>query len=475
MNTSIISTKKISNFELGELIGSGGMANIYKSMQLSLERPVALKVMHRHLTFNENFIVRFEKEAKRAAMLHHENIVSIIDYGCQDDEYFIAMEYIEGQNLKEMMTRLNRLPLEIALLIGREMANGLKYAHSNGIVHRDIKPANIMLSSDGRLMITDFGIAKNHQDLSITDTGQMVGSPAYMSPEQAAGRPIDNRCDLFSLGIVLYEIITGEKPFKGENYQQMITSIISSVPVEPSKLRVDVTPGIENIINKALTKDIETRYQDADVMVVDLENELKNYIIPSPKKLISEFLKNPIRTTEKLRSDRISTHTEKALYFVNLGHGRLADATREFENVLRYDKNNKMAKEYLDRLRSGQATFELAAAAKKSNKPYYMAIILSVLFLIIGFTAIHLSGIDPLKKNGHNSPGEIAQSTNAKTGTDIPQPNGNSKSGMKSSINQKSIGRGGTTILPLPKIKRRYLLKKPIIIIPHKIWQNMEP
>jgi len=399
MNKIEANKRKITNFELNKLIGSGGMANIYKGVQLSLDRPVAIKLMHPHLTLNEGFVVRFENEAKQAAQLAHQNIVAIIDYGHHENEYFIAMEYIDGQNLKEIMTRMKRLPLEIALLIAREVVAGLKYAHSNGLIHRDIKPANIMLSSDGRVMITDFGIAKNHNDLSITATGQMIGSPAYMSPEQAAGRPIDHRCDIFSLGIVLYEIITGEKPFKGDSYQELMTSIISGNVIAPSQLRIDVTPEIENVIFKAMKKDIESRYQDAEELVSDLESLLESFIIPSPKKLISEFLKNPIRTTEKLRTDRISKHMESALYLVNLGHGRLDDAIREFENVLRFDKNNKLAKENLDRLKLNQVGFSDNEPSKIKKLRLRILVsactvaIVSILLLIFAIGNGHDKGI----------------------------------------------------------------------------------
>jgi len=378
--------QRIANFELRDLIGSGGMANIYKGVQLSLERPVAIKVLHQHLTANEDFVSRFKQEAKQAAILQHQNIVSIIDYGHQDGEYFIAMEYIDGQNLKEILTRIKRLPLELALLIVREVAGGLKYAHSNGLIHRDIKPANIMLAKDGRVMITDFGIAKTHGDMSITVTGQTVGSPAYMSPEQAAGRPIDSRCDIFSLGIVLYEIITGDKPFKGETYQQVVTNIISIVPESPSKLRVDITPSIESIIQKALVKDVDSRFQDAEDIINGLDEELSSYVIPSAKKIISGFVRNPIRTAEKLRTDRISKHMETALYLVNVGHGRLTDAIREFENVLRFDKNNKLAKEYLDRLKSGQQDFssnQQANKIKQSLRWLIPAALLSLALLMV--------------------------------------------------------------------------------------------
>jgi serine/threonine protein kinase len=368
MSITTVIHKKISNFELRELIGAGGMANIYKGLQLSLERPVAIKILHQHLTLNEDFVTRFKQEAKQAAILQHQNIVSIIDYGHQDAEYFIAMEFIDGQNLKEILTRIKRFPLEVCMLIIREVANGLKYAHSQGLIHRDIKPANIMLSQDGRVVITDFGIAKSHSDMSITVTGQTVGSPAYMSPEQAAGRPIDNRCDMFSLGIVFYEMVTGEKPFKGETFQEAMTNIISAVPPDPSSIRIDVTPSIESIMKKLLEKDIESRYQDAEDLVGQLDSELAHYLIPSEKKLVAEFVKNPVRIAQKLRTDRISKHMESALYYVNIGHGRLSDAIKEFENVLRYDKNNKLAKQYLDKLKTGQEGFAGTRKFRKLGK-----------------------------------------------------------------------------------------------------------
>ncbi len=390
MATVQINQKKIANFELQELIGAGGMANIYRGTQLSLERPVAIKVLHQHLTVNEDFVNRFKQEAKQAAILQHHNIVSIIDYGHQDGEYFIAMEYIDGQNLKEVLTRIKRFPLEVAMLIIREVANGLKYAHSHGLIHRDIKPANIMLSKDGRVVITDFGIAKTYGDMSITVTGQTVGSPAYMSPEQAAGRPIDHRCDIFSLGIVFYEIITGEKPFKGETYQEAMTSVISATPANPSSVRVDVTPPMEDIMIKLLQKDIESRFQDADDIAESLGEQLSNYIIPSEKKVVAEFVKNPIRTTQKLRSDRISKHMESALYYVNIGHGRMSDAIKEFENVIRYDKNNKLAKQYLEKLKSGQINFDNSPTSAKHGWLFWVMVVVSSISIIAAMVLLSL-------------------------------------------------------------------------------------
>ncbi len=358
----------IENYKVVELIGSGGMANIYKAIQLSLDRPIALKIMHQHLTVEEGFVARFEKEAKQAAQLQHENIVSIIDYGSDNGVYYIAMEHIDGKNLKEILIKQKRLPLEICLLICHQIAEGLKYAHAHNLIHRDIKPSNIILSNDGRVMLTDFGIAKGCDDLTITGTGQMIGSPAYMSPEQAAGRPMDHRSDIFSLGIIMYEIICGEKPFKGDTYQEMVASIMSREPESMRKLRIDVNNEIEEQVKKALVKDVDSRYQNAEELADRIYNELQRYKIPPVKKLISGFLSNPIKVTTKLRSDKISNHMESALYYVTMGEGRLKEAKKEFQEVLRYDKNNKAAREYLKKLETAANRSESTAITKKPIK-----------------------------------------------------------------------------------------------------------
>ena len=350
LKATAIEKISIPNYKILELIGTGGMANIYKAIQLSLDRPVALKIMHQHLSMDEGFVARFEKEAKQAAQLHQENIVSIIDYGQGNSDYYIAMEYVDGTNLKEIMEKQKRLPLEICLLICHQVAEGMKFAHSHNIVHRDIKPANIILSNDGRVMITDFGIAKGGDDLTITTTGQMIGSPAYMSPEQAAGKHVDHRSDIFSLGIILYEVIAGEKPFRGDTYQSMVASIMSHQPESLQKLRVDVNPEIEALVEKAIVKDPPSRFQNAEEFADRIYAQLERFKLPPIKKLISSFLKNPIKVTEKLRTEKISNHMESALYYLTLGEGRLKDARKEFQEVLRYDKNNKSAKEYLNRL-----------------------------------------------------------------------------------------------------------------------------
>jgi serine/threonine protein kinase len=324
--------------------------------------------MHQHLTVDEGFVARFEKEAKQAAQLQHENIVSIIDYGVDSGIYFIAMEHVDGKNLKEILSKQNRLPLEICLLISQQIGEGLKYAHAHNLIHRDIKPSNIILSNDGRVMLTDFGIAKGCDDLTITSTGQMIGSPAYMSPEQAAGRPLDHRSDIFSLGIIMFEIISGQKPFNGETYQEMVASIMSKEPESLQELRIDVNTEIEEQVKKALIKDAETRYQTAEEFADRIYTELQRYKIPPVKKLISSFLSNPIKVTTKLRTDKISNHMESAMYYVTMGEGRLKEAEKEFQEVLRFDKNNKSAKEYLKKLQAQKDKSEGQSTPKKPIK-----------------------------------------------------------------------------------------------------------
>jgi serine/threonine protein kinase len=385
-SSTVITKQTIANYRLVELKGSGGMANVFKAIQLSLDRPVALKIMHPHLNTSETFIARFEKEAKRAAMLHHENIVTIIDYGNDNGEYYIAMEYIDGTNLGEMLKHQKRMPLEICLHICHQVAEGLKYAHANGLVHRDIKPANIMLSTDGRVMITDFGIAKSSEDHSITATGQVIGSPSYMSPEQAAGKAIDHRSDIFSLGIILYEILAGEKPFKGDTYPSLIASIMSEKPEPLGRSRIDITPELDDVVQKALLKDQESRFQSVEELADCLYAQLSKFKISSYRKMMSDYLKSPIRTTQKLRADKITDHLESALYFLAVGEGKLAEAKKEFQEVLRFDKNNVAAKKYLARLES-QPLLRNATSSSSIKLSYRYILYALVTFGIIWIIA----------------------------------------------------------------------------------------
>ena len=263
------------NYQILNTIATGGTAVLYKAIQTSLDRPVVIKRLHAHLTSDPNFTRRFELEAKAAASLDHENIVRIIDFGSTNDNYYIVMEYIDGPSLKDVLSSRPVLGEELALLIAHEICMGLEHAHEHGIVHRDVKPANIMITNDGQVKITDFGLAKLHQSQTQqTVASTLLGTPLYMSPEQAIGESVDQRSDLFSLGTICYEAMTGTQPFLGENYAAVIQSIINGNLPPPSRLRKEIGPQAEAIVMKALSREPSKRFRTAGEMARAIEAHL---------------------------------------------------------------------------------------------------------------------------------------------------------------------------------------------------------
>ncbi len=247
-----------------QTVASGGTAVLFKAVQTSLDRVVAVKRLHQHLTDDENFTRRFILEAKAAASLDHENIVHVIDFGKEGDSYQMVMEFVEGESLSEILERWRPIKYDLALAIVRQICLGLEHAHAKGIVHRDIKPGNVMVTNFGRIKITDFGLAKLTQaNTSHTAANSILGTPLYMSPEQAFGESVDQRSDLFSLGTVLYELLTGKQPFASENYMGVIQNIINKdVPSVRSQCS-DIPEEVEAIASKALARNRENRFQSA--------------------------------------------------------------------------------------------------------------------------------------------------------------------------------------------------------------------
>src|SRR6266567_3565453 len=268
----MMSLQTVGRYEINGELGRGAMGVVYKATDPTIGRTVALKTMRLdvHGLDAKEMVRRFQNESRAAGVLNHPNIVTIYDAGEQDGIFYIAMEFIEGITLHELMAEKRVLPADEVIQLARQICCGLDYAHSNGIVHRDVKPANIMITPNGTVKIMDFGIAKSGG--SVTNTGQILGTPNYMSPEQVKGRPLDGRADLFSMGVILYEMLTGEKPFAGQNVTTIIYKIVNEIPIAPRDLDVTVHPGLSAIVTKVLAKSPEDRYQTGAEMVRDLEN-----------------------------------------------------------------------------------------------------------------------------------------------------------------------------------------------------------
>jgi serine/threonine protein kinase len=280
-------------YQIIKLVAKGGTAVLYSAVQTSLDRVVAIKKLHQHLTEDENFTRRFVLEAKAAASLDHDNIVKIIDFGIEDNGYIMVMEFIEGESLRGILDKWKQLTPETSLAIAYEVALGLEHAHSKGIVHRDIKPGNIMLTRSGRVKITDFGLAKLTQQASQhTAADSILGTPLYMSPEQAFGETVDHRSDLFSLGTTLYEMLTGAQPFRDEHYMAVIQNIIKKNVPHPSKFNVEIAAPVQSILSKAMNKSREARYQSAG----DFRKAIEKYLGLTELKKATENLRFLLKT-----------------------------------------------------------------------------------------------------------------------------------------------------------------------------------
>ncbi|WDV47642.1 Stk1 family PASTA domain-containing Ser/Thr kinase [Clostridiaceae bacterium M8S5] len=265
-----------NRYEIIERIGGGGMAVVYKAKCRLLNRYVAVKVLREEFTNNEDFINRFNRESQSAASLTHENIVGIYDVGCEDNTYYIVMEYVKGKTLKQLIREKGKLKPKKVIEISMQIAKALNNAHKNNIVHRDIKPHNILINEEGKIKVTDFGIARAATSSTVTVTSNVIGSVHYFSPEQARGGYTDAKSDIYSLGIVMYEMLTGEVPFQGD----------SPISVALKHIREDIAPlgnvddtipkALEKIVTKAVQKDQALRYDSAEDIINDLEKASNN-------------------------------------------------------------------------------------------------------------------------------------------------------------------------------------------------------
>ena len=265
-------------YEITQLLGEGGMSYVYKAIDKQLQRTVAIKTLKPNYVEQEKFVERFKREAQTAANLNHPNIVQIFDWGIGDEPFFV-MEYIEGNTLTSIIANKKIVSMNDILFIGAQVASGLQAAHSQGLVHRDIKPGNIMITPQGKVKVTDFGIVSlQNEESDITKTGSILGTASYISPEQAQGKPVSKESDLYSLGTVLYELITGRPPFEGDTPIATATKHITDKPEKLSTFRGNIPKGVENAVLKLLHKYPKDRFKNAEdlrAILLQQKNQLQ--------------------------------------------------------------------------------------------------------------------------------------------------------------------------------------------------------
>ncbi len=263
-------TDRIGNCRIVGEIGSGGMAVVYKAIQEPLGRPVAIKALKPSIAVDSQFAKRFEREANFMAALQHENILHVYDFIKDGETMYIVMEYVQGIDLYDLLERTPRLPVEVAAIIALQVARALDYAHFRGIIHRDIKPANIMISSHGEVKLMDFGIARDDTLSDLTETGTGLGTPSYMSPEQILGDKLDFRSDIFSLGIVLYQMVTGRKPFIEDEARTVMQKIRLDRYTAPRRINTAVPRMLDRILSRTMEKLPANRYPTTQALIDDL-------------------------------------------------------------------------------------------------------------------------------------------------------------------------------------------------------------
>jgi len=284
--------ERIGNCRIVSEIASGGMAVVYKAVQESLNRTVAVKALKTAVASDSQFTIRFEREALSLAQLQHENIIHVYDFYKEHGAYFIVLEYVEGVDLYDLLERCGRFPLDVAAIIAMQIARALDYAHYAGIIHRDIKPANIMVSRSGGVKLMDFGIARDQSFGDLTQTGTGLGTPSYMSPEQILGDKLDFRSDIFSLGIVLYQMCTGRKPFIEDEHRSVMHKIRLEKYPSPRKLNPEIARELERILARCMQKAPRDRWRSTQDLVLALERFLARRVDMNYHARLVQFLRN---------------------------------------------------------------------------------------------------------------------------------------------------------------------------------------
>ena len=300
-------------YQISRKLGAGGMANVYLAEDQELGRRVAIKVLDDRHASDDQFVERFRREAQNAAGLSHPSIVSIYDRGEAEGSYYIAMEYVEGRTLKELLVARGPSPIGIAIDYTRQILSALRFAHRNGIIHRDIKPHNVIVDGDGRVKVMDFGIARAGAS-QMTEAGSIIGTAQYLSPEQARGAPVDQSSDLYSTGIVLYELLTGSVPFTGESPVEIAMKHLSQPPLSPSAARPEVPRDLDYVVLRALAKDPAERYRSAEEMDADLDRIARGIGVSSETAETATSVLSRTEVTDALTTVRPAAATATTAY-----------------------------------------------------------------------------------------------------------------------------------------------------------------
>jgi len=272
--STLVGMQLSGRYRLDAQIGAGGMSTVYKAFDVNLERRVAIKLLHREMSADSDQLERFRREARAVAQLSHPHIVGVIDAGEDENRPYIVFEYVEGETLKDRIRRLGRLPVDEALAYAIEIARALGCAHAHEIVHRDVKPQNVLLDAEGSAKVTDFGIARSLRDDGLTADGRVLGTTDYVSPEQALGHDVDGQSDIYSLGVVLYEMLTGDVPFHGENQISVAMKHVREDIPDIQRIRPEVSATTAAALDRMTDKDLAHRYADVPSLVADLEDAL---------------------------------------------------------------------------------------------------------------------------------------------------------------------------------------------------------
>jgi serine/threonine protein kinase len=367
----------LGRYEILDELGQGAMGIVYKARDPLIDRVVAIKTINLSLAMDEKeeYEGRFYQEAKAAGRLNHPNIVTIYDVGKSGDVAYIAMELLEGRELRDILDEDQALPVEQVLDITAQVALGLAYAHEHDIVHRDVKPSNIMVVRDGHVKITDFGIARMESASVRTQTGMVLGSPKYMSPEQVTGKAIDQRSDIFSLGVMLYEMLTRQAPFTGENVNAIMYQTLNANPPPPSTLNTAVPAMLNFIVAKALAKNLDDRYQDARELANDLracrDSVLRNSAAPAVSQPPAPS-RAKLEGAEVASSSRAEMDAEESKPVATLGLSTAFDSFNATMKLAALTNDEKEVEEFsktLKMVRPGMDAINQAAAAPATPKP----------------------------------------------------------------------------------------------------------